>query len=336
MINVTQLAELLKNLDNFVLTTHVNPDADAIGSVIAFQRALQENGKSVRIINCSETPRYLQFLDPENTIEHYKPELHDDVVRSAGAFVALDFNRVDRMIRMAHLFKDIKGVKICIDHHQWPEEVFDYIFSDTLSCATGHILFDFIKHTGFAKLSFRLAEPIYAAIMTDTGSFSFDRTTAEVFRIAAELLEAGVIPMDVYTKIYTNNSPGKLLLLGTALEGIRYHGKDHQIGVMTVTQESLQRTGMKEDETDQFVNMIMSVGSVKIGMKFLELPHGFKLSLRSKGEIPVHQFASTYGGGGHRNASGIRIRDKAMAEMKDEMIAAALTFLTKWETENNA
>ncbi len=335
MINVTQLAELLKKHDNYILTTHVNPDADAIGSVVALQRALVENRKTVRIINCSETPRYLQFLDGDQVVEHYNPDLHDEAIRNAGAFIALDFNRVDRMIKMAHLFKDIKGVKICIDHHQGPEEVFDYVFSDTLSCATGHILFDFIKHSGFAKLSYRLAEPIYAAIMTDTGSFCFDRTTADVFRIAAELVEAGVVPMEIFTKIYSNNTAGKLLLLGTALESIQYRGQDKQVGVMTVTQGALKKTGTKEDETDQFVNMIMSVGTVKIGMKFLELPQGFKLSLRSKGSIPIHEFASAYGGGGHRNASGIRIRDKVMADVKEEMIAAALTFLEKWETNQH-
>jgi phosphoesterase RecJ-like protein len=335
MIDFPKLAELLKQLDNFILTTHVNPDADAIGSVLAMQRALQSHGKQVLIINCSETPNYLRFLDTRNAIEFYQPELHNEAIRSAGAFIVLDFNRVDRMIKMAPLFPSITGVKICIDHHQEPEQVFDYIFSDTDYCATGHILFDFFRKTAFTSVELSIAEPIYAAITTDTGQFSFERTTADVFRIAAELLEAGVVPIKMYDSLYSHNSPGKLALLGDALNGIRYVGDRKQIGVMTITQESLRKAGAKEDETDQFVNMIMSVESVRVGLKFLELPQGFKVSLRSKGEIPIHEYAGSYGGGGHRNASGIRIRDRVLADMQESMIAAAAAFLEKWESEQH-
>jgi phosphoesterase RecJ-like protein len=335
MTDLEKLAELLKQNDNYVLTTHVNPDADAIGSVIAMKRALMRHGKRVRIINCSETPDYLKFLDKEESIEFYQPTVHDEVIKSAGVFIALDFNRIDRMIKMAPLFPEITGLKLCIDHHQEPEQGFDDIFGDTSYCATGHILYDFIKKTNFTPIDFLIAEPIYAAIVTDTGQFSFERTTADVLRIAAELVEAGVVPIEMHGSLYSHNSPGKLLLLGHALNGIKYEGAEGQVGVMTVTQEALRMTGTKEDETDQFVNMIMSVEKVQIGLKFLELPQGFKVSLRSKGAIPIHEFAGRYGGGGHRNASGVRIRDKALAEMKDAIIASALEFYENWKRERN-
>ena len=200
MIDFEKLKDIVLNNSSFLLTTHVNPDADAIGSEVAFYYILKKLGKKAFIINHSSTPYNLEFFNKENIIQRFDEELHKNIFSEVDVLVALDFNRADRTVRMENGFRQSKKLKICIDHHQDAENFVDESFIDTNYCATGHIIFDFIKRTNIVDLDYEIAESIYAAIMTDTGSFRFDRTTSGVHKIIAELLDAGVNPEDVYDR----------------------------------------------------------------------------------------------------------------------------------------
>ena len=334
MLPFAELAQILTSHQTFVITTHVNSDGDSIGSALTMYRILKALKKEVSIINVSEVPHYLKFLDNENAIEIYDSNVHDDRIGSCEVFIALDFNRVGRMAKMAPSFALVKGLKICIDHHQDPEQVFDLYVCSTEQCATGHILYNFIEATNIVPLTYELAEPLYAAIMTDTGSFRFERTTPEVHYIAAKFLELGVNPTELYKKIYDQNPFGKMKLLGESLSNIELFGENGQLAVLVVTQKQLADTGTKEDDTDGFVNICMSIGSVQVALKFLELKQGFKVSLRSKGNIPVHTLAGMYGGGGHKNASGIRFKEGTVAAHKNEIINYALEFMKGYYIES--
>ncbi|RPI76511.1 MAG: bifunctional oligoribonuclease/PAP phosphatase NrnA [Ignavibacteriales bacterium] len=307
MVDFLLLEKIIRENNYFLLTTHVNPDADAIGAEVALYFLLKELGKDVCIVNHSQTPYNLQFLDTENRIEKYNPQVHSDLFDKSDILVALDFNRSDRMVSMAKSFNASGKTKICIDHHQDPENFADYYFLDAGYSATGHILFDFIKKTNIIKLSYKTAYPIYAAIMTDTGSFRFERTTPEIHRIAAELIELNVDPSDVFDKIYDQSLFSKMKLLGKALDSLTLYGEKKQIAYMVITKEMFRETGALESDTDGFVNFSLSVEFVKIGLMFIELNEGFKVSFRSKGLIPVHKLAGEFGGGGHLNAAGARI-----------------------------
>ena len=335
MLQFAELAQLLQHHQTFVLTTHVNSDGDSIGSALAMYRILKTLGKQVSIINVSEIPHYLKFLDSDNVIEIYDAAMHNERIGGCEVFIALDFNRVGRMAKMAPAFSLVNGMKVCIDHHQDPEQVFDLYICSTEQCATGHILYNFISETNIVTLTYELAEPLYAAIMTDTGSFRFERTSPEVHYIAAKFLELGVNPTEIHRDIYDQNPFGKMKLLGEALSNIELFGECGELAVMVVTQKQLAETGMKEDDTDGFVNICMSIGSVQVGLKFLELKQGFKISLRSKGDIAVHTLAGKYGGGGHKNASGIRFKEGTVAEYKNEIINYALEFIKGYAHESN-
>ncbi|MGE5499812.1 MAG: DHH family phosphoesterase, partial [Syntrophothermus sp.] len=175
MINFDKLADIIKENSSFILTTHVNPDADALGSELALYEILKQKGKKTFIINYSETPYNLGFMDPLGVIETYNPVKHDPVFETADVIAALDFNNPKRVIGMERVFTKSKSLKICIDHHENPSPFAAYYFNDTGYAATGHILYDFIKTTKIIELGFAVAQPLYAAIMTDTGSFRFDR-----------------------------------------------------------------------------------------------------------------------------------------------------------------
>ncbi|OGU51633.1 MAG: exopolyphosphatase, partial [Ignavibacteria bacterium GWC2_35_8] len=302
MIDFKTLESVILNNDKFLITTHVNPDADAIGSEIAFQLILKKLGKETYIINHSETPYNLKFLDKDDVIKKFDKNIHSKIFNEVDVLMALDFNHSDRMVRMSDDFRNSSKLKICVDHHQDEEDFVDHQFIDTNYSATAHIIYDFIRKTGIVKLDYDLAYPIYAAIMTDTGSFRFERTSSELHKIAAELLELGIIPGEVFDKIYDQSYLSKVKLLGAALESLQLFGDKNEIGYMTLTRQDFRKCNGIESDTENFVNFSLSVQNVKIGLLFIELSEGFKVSFRSKGNIPMNKLAAEFNGGGHINA----------------------------------
>ncbi len=326
MIDFEKLKDIVLNNSSFLLTTHVNPDADAIGSEVAFYYILKKLGKKAFIINHSSTPYNLEFFNKENIIQRFDEVVHKNIFNDVDVLVALDFNRADRTVSMENGFRESKKIKICIDHHQDPEKFVDESFIDIDYCATGHIIFDFIKRTNIVDLDFEIAELIYAAIMTDTGSFRFDRTTSEVHKIIAELLDVGVNPEDVYDRLYDQSKFSKIKLLGRALESIKLEA-DNKIGYMSLTQKDFNDFDAIESDTENFVNYNLSIENVVLGIFFIELNNGFKVSFRSKGDINVNKLASEFGGGGHNNASGARFFTNNMQEMIPVILSKAKRYL---------
>ena len=329
MIDFKKLADIIKSNESFLITTHVNPDADAIGSEIAFYELLKMLGKKSVIVNHSETPYNLQFLDYEKVIEKFDETLHRTLFDISDVLVALDFNRSDRMVSMQKGFSESRQLKICIDHHQHPEVFVDHFFIDIEYAATGQILYDFIKSTGIVKINKEIAAPLYAAIMTDTGSFRFERTTADLHRLVAELLDTGIDPTDIYDQLYDESKLSKIKLLGKCLSSLKLISND-SIGYMILTQKDFNELSAMESDTENFVNFIISIEGVKLGLLFIELKNGFKVSFRSKGKIPANKLAGVFGGGGHLNAAGARFRDVRMFDMIPKILEEAEDFFNNY------
>ncbi len=327
MLNFNLLDKILVENNSFIITTHVNPDADAIGAELAFYRMLKIIKKEVKIINYSSTPYNLEFLDTDKIIEKYCLEIHKDLINSYDVILTLDMNSIKRTVKMADLILNSNIKKVCIDHHQNPEEFADYYFVDTQASATCEIIFDFLFSFYPDLITKDIAIPLYAGIMTDTGSFRFSRTTPKLHRDVAFLIEKGADPFDIYDKIYDQSKFSKVKLLGKALNTIEliYNGK---IGFMTITQDDFNVTQAIESDTDNFVNFILSIEGVLFGILFIELPNGFKASFRSKGEIPADLVAKNFGGGGHRNASGARFYNQKLDKnIIDQILNYSINFL---------
>jgi phosphoesterase RecJ-like protein len=322
MIDFKKLADIINSNQSFLITTHVNPDADAIGSEIALHKLLSVLGKKSKIINHSSTPYNLIFLDTDNVIEKYDEALHKTLFDTSDVLVALDFNRSDRMVSMQKAFSESRKLKICIDHHQDPEDFVDYQFIDSEYAATGHILFNFIRKTKIVDITKEIAAPLYAAIMTDTGSFRFERTNANLHRIIADLLDTGVNPKEIYDQLYDESKLSKIKLLGKCLNSLELIA-NNSIGYMILTQNDFNELSAIESDTENFVNLIISIEGVKLGLLFIELKNGFKVSFRSKGKIPANKLAGVFGGGGHTNAAGARFRDTEMTDMIPKILKEA-------------
>lgn len=321
-----QLKKIIDGHNVFLLSTHVNPDADALGSELAFYLILKKLGKKVRIVNHSATPYNLEFLDEEKVVEKFDPVIHENIFREAEVFVLLDLNQASRIISLESGFRSFAGVKVCIDHHQDTENVFDYYIGNTDYSATSEIIYDYIKSTNIVVIDYQIALQLYAGIMTDTGSFRFERTNTKIHRIIAELLQTGINPTDIYDKIYNQFRSGRVKLLGEALRTISVDSTG-QIAYMIITKEALKKTGATEDDIDGFVNYCLTIRGVRIGILFYEFNDGVKISFRSKESIPVNKLASAFNGGGHTNASGSRILHVRVDEIKDKIISEAQKYL---------
>ena len=161
--------------------------------------------------------------------------------------------------------------------------------------------------------------------MTDTGSFRFERTTAKLHRLVADLLDTGIDPTEIYNQLYDESKLSKIKLLGRCLNSLELI-TNNSIGYMILTQNDFSEFDALESDTENFVNFILSIEGVTLGMLFIELKNGFKVSFRSKGNLPVNKLAGLFGGGGHTNAAGARFRDSEMTGMIPKILKEAEKF----------
>ncbi len=321
-----RILKLIEENDSFVITSHINPDGDAIGSELGFYRALKRIGKNARIINVSETPKELRFLDNENSIEKYAARKHDKIIANADVHFFLDLNQISRTAEMQKIFAKHERTRVYIDHHQAPDEFANIMLIEPQIGSVGEMIFDFIEKTELTKIDFEIAEPLYAAIMTDTGSFRYERTTPKTHVIASKLLKTGIDPKHIYEMIYEQSTLSRLQILGKSLQTMKLYGNG-KVCAMEVRHKDIAKYNGSEADIEGFVNHTLTVEGVRIGLLFFEFEKGFKVSYRSRGNIPVNKLAAEFGGGGHINAAGSRLEGASLAALKNKVIRKAIEYL---------
>jgi len=320
--NFRVLREKIDKSRNIVLTTHVTPDGDAIGSALAFYGYLKAKGKNVRIINHSPTPDNLTFLDSKGVIKIFLKDKkkHSDIIRRADLVFILDTNEYSRIKTMENAVRNSKAEKICIDHHLGTDlNSFDLVLSDISIPATSQILYDYIKWEGVKYLTPQVATALYAGIMTDTGSFRYPRTSEKTFLICADLVKRGSDPVAVYDKIYCNIGKGKVRMLARFIDSFSFHFDDTVV-IGIVTQEDFREFHSGIQDVEGFSTLLMNIKNIKSGFVIVELDKTIKLSFRSKGNIKINEFAALFGGGGHKNAAGATVPRANPKDIKDEII----------------
>ena len=299
---------------SFVLTTHINPDGDGLGSEVALALWLKARGKKVTVVNQSETPAYYRFMNTLFPVETYSAAKHDPLISRADVVIALDTNSPSRFAALKDAIFTSHAYKICIDHHLDPNPFADLYVINEEATATGEIVYDLLQSIDPAAITAPIAEALYAAIMTDTGSFRFPKTVERTHLIASDLLKRGANPTRIYQKIFEEGPVNKLKLLGRALDSLTVvHGG--AVAYMVLTRRAFTETQTTEEDTDNMINNAMSIGGVKVGLMFVELEKGVKVSFRSKGNIPINELAKEFGGNGHRNAAGARVSQGTLDEI---------------------
>lgn len=310
--------DMLLSGEHIVLTTHMNSDGDGLGSEVALAAVLKTLGKKVSIVNPTEVPTNYNFLRNIADISVFDEQGEDliEEISLADLVVLLDANLSERMGSIwnhVSFARELGKLEVlCIDHHLDPEDFADLMVCETYASSTGELMYDLITamevHVGKKLITQGVAEGLYVAVMTDTGSFRFPKTTPYVYTLAGDLVAKGADPNEIYDQVYNSLKPQALRLLGAALSEIRLIDGD-RISWLFISQEMLNETGSKLFDTDLIIKYLLGVRSVRIAVLMVEMQDGrTKVSFRSRGDVYVNRIAKKYGGGGHKNAAGCLLR----------------------------
>lgn len=318
----TELRKLISESKNSVITTHLIPDGDAIGSELALYSFLKSKKKNVTILNHSVTPDNLAFLDPSKIINIYPKQIEKSkkIIGKADLIFIVDTNEYTRTKSMEECIRKSKAKKICIDHHLGTEKnSFDLIISNTVYPATSQILYDFLINEKKNVITPFVATALYTGIMTDTGSFRYPRTDERTFLTCADLVKKGADPVDIYDKTYCNIPPGKIRLLSRFINSYSFHFNG-EVVIGKVTQKDFSDFHSDVQDVEGFSSFIMNLKNIKTGLVLVELKESVKMSFRSKGDISINEFAKLFGGGGHKNAAGATVPKVSLNELEDEIV----------------
>ncbi|MBK7945491.1 MAG: bifunctional oligoribonuclease/PAP phosphatase NrnA [Flavobacteriales bacterium] len=294
------------------IITHYNPDGDAMGSSLGFMHLLRRAGHSVSLVVPNAPPAFLAWMPgaAEAIPFDRARDRAMEAITGSELLFCLDFNRLDRIsgaedAARAHPFK------VLIDHHRDPDHFAQITFSDPDSCATAQMIADIVRDLGWSEL---VDEPaatcLYTGIMTDSGSFRFSSTTPHTMRTAAWLMERGARFTQAHESIMDDNRPERMRLLGFMLNERLEILPEFGTAIIRLSLADLKRFSYQPGDTEGFVNYGLALRGIRMAAYFIERPDMVKLSLRSKGGLPVDELVQQhFSGGGHRNAAGGQSKD---------------------------
>lgn len=303
------LKERLKTPRKIVITSHFNPDGDAVGSSLGLMFFLKKLGHDVQVVLPNEYPEFLTWLPGADKVSFYKSQkvLTHSILEQAEVIFCLDFNATDRVEEMAEDLRRTKAFKVLIDHHRQPEDFAQAVLWDVDASSTCELIYRFIQYfEGEKYIDKEIAGCLYTGIMTDTGSFKFASTSPETHRIAARLMETGIEASEIHTHVFDTNSFSRMQLLGRTLENLKLL-PDYSTAYSTLSKNELEHFNFKKGDTEGFVNYGLSLKGIKCAAIFIENLYEpyIKISFRSIGDFDVNTFARKYfNGGGHLNAAG--------------------------------
>jgi bifunctional oligoribonuclease and PAP phosphatase NrnA len=295
--------ELVESATSFVLTSHMRPDCDAIGSELGLALSLRSLGKQVRIVNGDAVPPHIAFIDPDHEVQVLGDVSPADA--TADVLVVVDTSAWSQLGPMAEVVRASRARKAVIDHHASEDDMGAVVFKDTAAEATGRLILEAADVLG-VTITPPIAKALLAAIATDTGWYRFSSVTEATFIAAARLVAAGARPDALFASLFEQNSIARVRLHGRVLQNVEAD-VDGRLLHSAITQTDLREMGAEPTDTEDVINRLLSVAGVEVAILFLELgPQETKISLRSRSSVDVCKLAEQFGGGGHRAAAGVR------------------------------
>jgi phosphoesterase RecJ-like protein len=320
----TPLGDIVRLHQRFLLTTHIRPDGDALGSVLGLAELLRARGKDVQaVVSSSIAPRY-HFLNTDGFFQHFVPP--GDAFRAAEVVVVLDTGTWNQLGAFGPFLRELPAVKVVIDHHLTQDDLQAVRFVDTSVEATGRLVYQVHRVLG-VPLTEKAATGLFVALAMDTGWFRHSNTTPATFALAGELTAAGARPERLYEVLFEQNTLGRLRLMGVVLERLQVT-HDGRVAHTEIRRGDYETTGATPQDTEDLVNFTRSVAGVEVGLFFMEQPRGgVKVSFRSRERVDVARVAEQFGGGGHRLASGAVVQ-APLDEVKAQVLQAVGSALT--------
>jgi phosphoesterase RecJ-like protein len=317
-INWSRFAEVVRANQRFVLTSHIRPDCDALGSELGMAGVLRAVGKSVRIVNGQATPPNLAFIDPQKQLQVIGQTVKAEELSDTDVVMVLDTSAWVQLGPMADFVRAFAGKKMIVDHHVSEDDLGAELFKETTAEATGRLVVEAAAALG-VKLTREIATPLFAAIATDTGWFRFASASAGTYRIAEKLIDAGADPAAIYNALYEQDTLGRMKLRGLVLSRIETD-LNGRLAYTYVLKEDFALVNALPSDTEDVVNSALAIGGTQVAVIFVEQQSGgFKISFRSRSNVNCSQIAETWGGGGHKAAAGAFVKG-SFAEVKPAVL----------------
>ena len=314
MDKIKDFISLISDSEKIVLVSHINPDGDAIGSLVGMKLFLEENGKHPQVVVPNRFPDFLSFFDEQGSIMSYDSsrDAADSAVNAADLIICMDFNSLKRIDALGDAVGASSAKKVLVDHHLMPDNIFDITFSDMSASSTCEVAYYLIKEMTsmsrtLKKMTLQSGIAFYTGLMTDTNNFA-NSVRPQTFGMACELLEMGVEKEDIQFKVFSGFREQRMRMMGYMLyENMKVFEKE-KAGFMLITKELKEKFSFEDGDSEGFVNLPLNIKGVEVSGLFTEADGYIKVSLRSKGDFSVNRLARAhFNGGGHERAAGGKI-----------------------------
>ncbi len=324
MIDWKRFGEMIRSHQRFLLTSHIRPDCDALGSELGMAGVLEALGKEVLIVNGQATPPNLQFIDPQRKLKALGVDVQPADLEAVEVLLVLDTGAWAQLGPMGDIVRTTRAHKAVLDHHVDNDDLGAEWFKNTQAEATGRLVLE-AAHALGVKITPEIARPLFAAIATDTGWFRFLSTTGDTYRRAGELVDTGIKPQEIYTELYEQETLARLQLRGRILARTRAD-LNGRLAYTAALQEDFAATGALPSDTEDAINLTLAVAGTDVAVIMVEQASGgYKLSFRSRTpKVDCSELARSFGGGGHKAAAGAFIAgafDEAQAKVLDAVRA---------------
>ncbi len=332
---ILEIKQLLTQQKRIVITSHTNPDGDAIGSSLAMYHYLKKLGNDVQMLVPNSFPDFYSWLPDTDKIVIYdkQSKYAQKLLREADIIFSLDYNALHRLGSLHEIVRATTCTRILIDHHIDPEtESFNYCYSTTDTSSTGELVYDFITMLGHEDIiDKKTGEAIYTGIVTDTGSFSFSCNRPNTYIITSKLVSLGVDAQKIHKLIYDTFSENRLRLLGHAISNRMIVWKELHTALIYLNKSDLANFNYQVGDTEGMVNYPLSMNDVNMSLLITEKDNLLRLSFRSKGNFSVNDLSRAhFNGGGHKNAAGGK-----STESIDELIDRLKSILQDYKEDLN-
>lgn len=297
-MDFSALHNVLANYNSFIITSHIVPDGDSIGSVLAMMLALQKAGKNAVAVVRDEVPNKYIFLP-------YARVINKDFDGKCDVIISLDCGDEERL-GFERPLKDLGKIVVNIDHHKSNTLFGDINIIDSHASSVGEIIYHIIKE--LTVIDVDIAMNLYTSIITDTGSLRYSNTTPSCLRILAELVEIGVKPDFISRQVFEKRSIASVNIIKMALDTLEVFS-DGMLACICITKEIMEKCGAKEEDTDGVINYAREIEGVEVAVLFKEKEETLiKVGFRSNDWVDVSKIAEEFGGGGHARAAGCTLK----------------------------
>ena len=304
-----QLSNLISKSHKIILSTHIDPDGDGLGSEVAFYLYLKSINKDVTILNISDTPNKYKFLDKNNYINTFSEDF-EHIVKESDLLIVFDLGDFTRIGKIGEIVIDENIRAVNIDHHHLRDDsMYELSIVDTKSPSTTYMIWKYLNSLGLTEepLENEMALALYSGLVNDTGSFRYSSVTSESHQMAAHLLKSRINPNDVFSNIYENTSLSKIKLKAELIDNIKM-SNNGLVAYAVISQSMFIKTNSNITASDGFSEFIRGIKGVEIAFCITERDNEYKISFRSDGKYSINDIAGLFGGGGHYYAAGCKIK----------------------------